>query len=428
MSAGSPYLPNLLGRYFDSSEFDVSRDCDDKTRLILLPCASGYRLSRKLAAIKGKNIFTYDALPEADRSALRQGHKKLVLDMGGEMFFARPDMIDGMHEGLAEIGLSRSHMAIVNGDATAEANYFDYCRSRNIADPISIITSNANPLFFLANQRMTPDAFRVYTAGVEQKRREYGEKKVFLNFNGRSRPHRIYTVLQLMAHGLMDCGFVSLLDYSYTTSGTAVQRRDPDQVLQAAAQLRSDFRGWPSADMGLAQAEALLAKLPLELDLAAEDSIVNNRHGEQTPWEMQNLDLYHRSYLSLVTDTLLPKDNQLFVTEKPVKCFVGFHPFIYIGFNRALDRLRSLGFQTFHPFINESYDLEHDGPTRLMRAVDELRRLASLPKADLQEIYASLWPRLLHNARHACVDASAWGKAKLELDIRQRLLAFGNEL
>lgn len=401
-------------------------DCDDKTPLILLPCASPYRLSRKLAAIKGKNIFAYDSLPEADRNALRQGQKKLVLDMGREMFFTRPEMIDGMHEGLAEIGLRRSHMLIVNGDATAGINYLEYCKTRNIPDPVPILMSNANPLFFLAHHRMTSEALREYAASNKQQREKAENRKVFLNFNGRSRPHRVYTVLMLMAYGLMDSGFVSLLDYSLKAAGTDLQRRDPGQLLQEAAQLRSTLAGWPKADICLPHVEALLEKLPLELDLSAAESVANNRYVQQTPWEMQDLELYHRSYLSLVTDTLLPKDNLLFITEKVFKSFVGFHPFIYIGCSRALDRLRSLGFQTFHPFIDESYDLVPHGPTRLVKAMDELRRLASLPEAELQKMYDELWPRLLHNARHACVDASTWGKAKLDVEIRQHLLAFGS--
>lgn len=416
----------MLKRYFDSPEFLTVRECDDQTQLILLPCANSYRLSRKLAAIKGKNLFAYDSLPEADRDALRQGRKKLVLDMGSEMFFTRPEMIEGMHQGLAEIGLSRSHMLIVNGDANANTNYLDYCKSRNIPDPVSILTNNANPLFFLAHHRMTSEAFREYAASHKQQREKAENRKAFLNFNGRSRPHRVYTVLLLMAYGLMDSGFVSLLDYSLKAAGTSLRQRDPGQLLQEAAQLRSILAGWPKADICLPHVEALLEKLPLELDLSAEESVANNRYVQQTPWEMQNLDLYHRSFISLVTDTLLPKDNQLFVTEKVFKCFIGFHPFIYAGFNRALDRLRSLGFQTFHPLIDESYDLEPYGPTRLIKAVDELRRIASLPAAQLEEFYAALRPRLEHNARHACVDAPGWGKVRLEVEIRQRLMAFGN--
>jgi len=425
IAQGSPFLCNLFVRYFDPSEFVTVRDPDDPTRLIVLPCTNPYQLSRKLAAIKGQNRFVYDSLAEADLLALRDGRKSLVLDLGGEMFFTRPDMIDGMHEGLAEIGASRTRVVILNSDASAPGNYLAYCAKGGIADPVSILTIDSNPLFFLAHQRLTADAFRDYAAVVEGKRREAAGKKVFLNFNGRSRPHRIFGVLLLMAQGLMDSGLVSLLDYGSTPGGTAVRRRDPGQLLAEAAQMRTAFRGWPMADLCLPHLEALLEKLPIELDLTAEESVANKRYGHQTPWEMQNLDLYHRSYLSLVTDTILPSDNPLFVTEKVYKSFVGFHPFIYVGCARALDRLRSLGFQTFHPLIDESYDLEPHGPRRLVKAIAELRRLASLPEAELAAIYAALWPRLMHNARHACVDAPVWAKAKLDREILQPLLAFG---
>ncbi|MBC7803469.1 MAG: hypothetical protein H7Y16_06280 [Candidatus Parcubacteria bacterium] len=424
ITSDSPYLPNILDRYFDSSEFSVVRDSDEKSRLILLPCSNPYQLSRKLAALKGGNRLIYDSLPEADLNALRKGAKNLAIDMGGEMFFTRPEMIDGMHEGLAEVGISRSQLLIINGDANSEANYRKHCSARSIADTVSILALDSYPLFLLAHQRMEPRAFRDRAADIKERRGGDRGRKAFLNFNGRSRPHRIYTVLLLMAYGLMESGLVSLLNYGGSTAGTVLQRRDADDLLAAAAKLRADFSGWPRAEICLPHVEALLGKLPLELDLSAEESIANGRYRWQTPWEMQNLDLYHRSHLSLVTDTLLPKDKVLFVTEKVYKSFVGFHPFIYIGSGRALEHLRTLGFQTFHPFIDESYDLEPHGPTRLVRAVDALQRFASLPEAGRQEIYDALWPRVLHNALHACVDAPAWVKAKLELEIRQPLVAY----
>jgi hypothetical protein len=121
----------------------------------------------------------------------------------------------------------------------------------------------------------------------------------------------------------------------------------------------------------------------------------------------------------------LPDRNELFVTEKVLKCFVGLHPFLYAGFRGGLGRLRLLGFQTFHPTIDESYDAEPHGPTRLIKAIDELRRLAAIPRTELEQMYETLWPRLEHNARHACVESAHWGKALLEREVRQPLLAFG---
>jgi len=414
-----PYFPNIFERYFEASEFECVRDYDDKLRLMVLPCANPHRLSRKLTAIKGNNIFVYDALQETDRFALQSGTMMLAIDLCGEMFSTHPDMIDGLHEGLAEIGIKPSHVFVMNSDATAAFNYQQYCDARGITNRVSILTIDSYPYFFLANQRITADDFQMRLEGTLEQRSRNRNKRLFLNFNGRSRPHRIYTVLLLMAHGLMDRGWVSLLDYVGTPAGTALCQREPDQISLQAAKMRSTFARWPRADISLPYLEALLEKLPMELDLPAKESVIKKRYATVTAWEMQNFDLYHNSYLSLVTDTTLSNDNSLFVTEKVYKCFVGFHPFIYLGSAGALHHLRSLGFQTFEPFVDESYDLEPDCYKRLIKAIDELRRLASLSNADLDRFYEAVWPRVQHNAWHACVDAPVWVKSRLDTDIRQ---------
>ena len=63
-------------------------------------------------------------------------------------------------------------------------------------------------------------------------------------------------------------------------------------------------------------------------------------------------------------------------TNKPIACC---KPFIAFSTPYFLEDARQLGFETFSPYINESYDLETDNQKRLNMIVDEIERITNLP-------------------------------------------------
>ena len=62
-------------------------------------------------------------------------------------------------------------------------------------------------------------------------------------------------------------------------------------------------------------------------------------------------------------------------TNKPIACC---KPFIAFSTPYFLEDVRQLGFETFSPYINESYDLETDNQKRLNMIVDEIKRITNL--------------------------------------------------
>jgi len=63
-------------------------------------------------------------------------------------------------------------------------------------------------------------------------------------------------------------------------------------------------------------------------------------------------------------------------TNKPIACC---KPFIAFSTPYFLEDVRQLGFETFSPYINESYDLETDNHKRLNMIVDEIEKIVNLP-------------------------------------------------
>ena len=85
--------------------------------------------------------------------------------------------------------------------------------------------------------------------------------------------------------------------------------------------------------------------------------------------------------ISLVLETLF-EDSRIYLSEKTLRPLACGHPFILVAGPKSLDFIRSYGFETFHHWIDESYDKEIDHKKRLELIIKEAHRLANLTGND----------------------------------------------
>ena len=74
-------------------------------------------------------------------------------------------------------------------------------------------------------------------------------------------------------------------------------------------------------------------------------------------------------------------------------------PFIFLGPWKALEKMRGLGFKTFSPFIDESYDDVEDDDQRFELIVQEINRLCNLTGEDWQIWQAGIKEIVEYNHR-----------------------------
>ena len=103
--------------------------------------------------------------------------------------------------------------------------------------------------------------------------------------------------------------------------------------------------------------------------------------------------VYEASLLSIITETH-PQIDQFFITEKTGKAFAAGRIFLLQGGPGYLRHLRELGFKTFAPYVNETYDTFSSITARNAAIVAELKRLST---EDLPALYRALLPVLEHN-------------------------------
>ena len=108
--------------------------------------------------------------------------------------------------------------------------------------------------------------------------------------------------------------------------------------------------------------------------------------------------LYTDTYFSVVSETnFYDSDPARHTTEKTFKPIAQQHPFILISRPKALEFLRKLGYKSFSPFIDESYDNEIDNNKRLLMIAKEAERLANLTPIELTEFLTGVRNICKHN-------------------------------
>jgi hypothetical protein len=95
---------------------------------------------------------------------------------------------------------------------------------------------------------------------------------------------------------------------------------------------------------------------------------------------------YEDSYFSIVNETNYFKEmgEGIFLSEKIFKPVLKLHPFILASRPNSLVKFRELGYKSFSPYIDETYDTEEDDSRRLLMILEETKRLVNLSEAELE--------------------------------------------
>ena len=136
--------------------------------------------------------------------------------------------------------------------------------------------------------------------------------------------------------------------------------------------------------------------LQLPKSLESEEGMT---HSDVSAWTDQHAKAHETSYFYVCTETFVDKEYKS-LTEKVFKPIANFQPFFFVAYPGALALLQSLGFKTFHPFIDESYDNEPDDAKRMNMIIAEMHRLCNMSKEQIHEWYWQMEDILTHNHNH----------------------------
>ena len=195
-------------------------------------------------------------------------------------------------------------------------------------------------------------------------RKKLYRQKYFLSFNGVPKTHRIVLLNFIITNNLLEKFDISFNSFFWNN----------EVNLDGLSEYNIE-----KFDTSI---------LPLHLDLLESTYYTSTK---------LNLPLYSNSYIDVVSCSNYDR-NGVYIDEKTYKSFACMKPFILVSQYGALKKLRELGFKTFSPWIDESYDDEKNSVKRMSLIVEEIKRISKLPLKEIDKLYFDMDLVLKHNS------------------------------
>jgi hypothetical protein len=103
--------------------------------------------------------------------------------------------------------------------------------------------------------------------------------------------------------------------------------------------------------------------------------------------------------ISIVLETMFD-DRRIHLTEKILRPIACGHPFILAAGAGALEYLRSYGFQTFAPWIDESYDQESNSLNRIQKIIWSMQQVQNIQGQDREDFFQEIKSIAEFNKKH----------------------------
>lgn len=216
------------------------------------------------------------------------------------------------------------------------------------------------------------------------------EKKLFTSLNWNNWTHRQALVAILHYHDLIDYGVVST-----PTAQICVHSPDQDyELLRLSTEFF--FMGDEDRENILEKLPSIRKNYPLVVDdrslyKTVDAAITNSKNITHTYMARAN------GLFELISETLC--DGPLFFSEKTYWAMFIEKPFLLFGSYKSLQGLKGLGFQTFDPYIDESYDNIVNTVDRLKAIMVELLRLKELRENDPDKFYTD-YEKMIEISEH----------------------------
>lgn len=292
-------------------------------------------------------------------------------------FGKRNIIFDCMSEGISSTYIKRVHNIVENaklvfpdlsyfymsGAMDGDRVYSEICKKNDMQPNMKVFCCN----FFECLSKDYPIYRNEYV--VENK------PKIYSCLNRVMRPHRIALLDKLLGENLVNDCYYSFYDSMIDDGGLS------NIDLNVHTNIRDNID--------------LVKTLRLNFDPSRKNP---------TDIQLSDMHLYDETYFSVITETgcyeLIEYPHCVFFSEKIFKPMATLHPFILVAMPGSIAKLRELGYKTFHPYIDESYDLIKNDDERLNAIVNEIQRLKNKNPSEWLEWCENIKPIVEHNQQH----------------------------
>lgn len=337
---------------YDNNQFNIQPfDIGDNSPYIFATAVGYGPYEYTDLYINQKSIFEY--LPEKLLTDLRNKQALLLLDQSVEGY-SDTRLWSWFHDKCVQYNLNPESIMYSTGDQSCTDSYNKWCATNYNGPKLLVFPSTT--LFFYVKRRRDWDNINVDFDDIIEHKKNHSPKYLYDCFMLRPRPHRILTYLHLFNSNLADKGNIGMSDISEWGNSFNMSNLE--------------FYSLP---------KDIVSKLPVN---STARKIEHQNDSEITGYhdyaERLLTTMYKNSWVTLVVETTFFKHDTIFISEKTLKPIACMQPFILVGSTGTLKYLKKLGYKTFHPIIDESYDDIEDDGKRLEMIMNEIKKIENI--------------------------------------------------
>lgn len=277
------------------------------------------------------------------------------------------------HNKCRQYDLDPASIIYLTGDQSSEDSYNQWCNENTPSSKMKVIPSTSLGMYVHKQFRRDFTDIK-FNDLLEHK--NLNDIYLYDCINMRPRQQRILNLLHLFNAGLLKYGNITMGKNEnwriVPSNDYLTQYKLPIDVLDKVIETNS------------------FEKIP-EPSSTTHDMVVHYYNFV----ERILYDMYKNSWVSIVAETsYFDYEHATFISEKTFKPLGAMQPFIIVGTKGTLRYLRKLGYKTFHPYIDESYD-ELDDNDRFLAIVDAIKKIQAIE--DKLGWYESMRDILEHN-------------------------------
>lgn len=291
---------------------------------------------------------------------------------------------------LKSIEMQKAKLLIIN---VLEGNSFDF-KENECVDILKIKFNidESNIIFLTGNKFIHKKINSVYFNGWELLFNKYDKTHLYNRAISQifSKQHRPYKFICLQRRPKPQ-RFALLSElYEYKSQGILTQGIGDDGWEMNVNYEREDhFDGMFYSSSKKFKKQNIIKQLPIYYDL---DVSINN------PVFEDNVQKFYDSYLHIVSETFFSNDPaQIFFSEKIFKPVIFMQPFVMFNQYSSLKEFKSMGFETFENYIDETYDNIKNDEERFYSAVGSVKQFIKQKDKTVYNLFKDLVPVLSHN-------------------------------
>ena len=219
----------------------------------------------------------------------------------------------------------------------------------------------------------------------------YYRDKYFISLNHTVKQHRILLIDYLRKNELLHKGYVSFFHKKFKN-----QYFFWTEVMKWTHQQAYELYNWLNENP---------LSVDINLDYDYQKKLETNSSAPNEVFNTQTDLAYKNSYFNILTETCFFESSykgvdEFYLNERNVLPINTFQPFIVMNGQGHIKEFNKLGFKSFHPYIDESYDNEKNPDKRFEMITKEIKRLCDMKPMEIHDWYWSMEEILNHNYNH----------------------------